>query len=309
MYHWSRVNTTLHPHREAGQAAVETAVVMPMMVFIVLALIQLGLIAQARAMAKYAAYRAVRVGAMNNADPQKMEAAALFYLAPVLATPTGARSNQHLDRGAHSEVILSTTNPTDLVEKFTTLQQNNDLVPGLKQVAVVICGPIGSELDGSSSTPLPDPIRRSDQDYFYGVGSPDEVDFDDPKSSSDMLGEISDNKPMVTTLRAHLRTKLRIQVQLHYRMPIPFANWLLAKAYMGMELPAILRLGKEHDAIHDAIALKRQNKFKAESAAADLGIYTVPINVNYSFRMQSNLFLKKNALPGSNECVHYQAPN
>src|SRR5689334_11819330 len=90
--------------RESGQVAVEAALVMPLFVFFILGILQLGLIAQARVMAKYAAYRAARVGAMNNADPQAIESAAIFHLLPVLVNS--------------SEVIMPTSSATEVVQKF-----------------------------------------------------------------------------------------------------------------------------------------------------------------------------------------------
>jgi len=277
------------PDAQSGQAALETALVLPLMVFMILGIIQLGLIAQARAMAKYAAYRAVRVGAMHNADLEKMEAAALFHLLPVLPLRSGGGANA-------GETILPTTNVSQVLAKFTRARAENELISGLNQVSVVICGPLKSELEGSAS----DPLAAVDHQSRHGVGSSDEVDFDDPAVATDSGGVIGESPAMITTLRNHLRTKLRIQVQLHYRMPIPFANWVIAHSYIGMKLPAVLRLGKETGPLPPV-----QAKFLKVKEAADNGIYVVPINVNYAMRMQSNLFLSANPPPDSNDCVHY----
>lgn len=274
---------------ERGQAAVETAFVMPLMVFMVLGIIQLGLIAQARAMAKYAAYRAVRVGIMHNADVEKMESAALFHLLPVLALQSSAGANA-------GEVILPTRDASEIATKFQRATTQNLMSGGLKQVAVVICGPLKGELDGTGSDPLTSSTHRD----RHGYGSDDEVDFDDPAISTDLGGSVSyDDVALFRSLRNHLRTKLRIQVQFNYRMPIPFANWVIAHAYLGLQLPFVLRMGREEPPPAPV------TKFAQQRAAAESGVYVVPINVNYALRMQSNFFLSRNPPPSTNECVHY----
>src|SRR5512140_1470942 len=145
--------------REEGQAAVETAFVMPLMIVLVLGIIQLGLIAQARAMAKYAAYRAVRVGVMQNADIDKMQAAAVFHLLPVLA----------LVSSGGAETILPTTDPGEVSLKFQRAMRENRMVMTdygpLEQVKVVICGPVRGELDGSSPQPIGDWDQQAIHDH------------------------------------------------------------------------------------------------------------------------------------------------
>jgi hypothetical protein len=74
--------------RESGQAAVETAITMPLFVFLILGLLQLGLLHQARVLTKYAAFKAVRVGAIHNAKKSAMKRAALAVLLPM----TGRRN-------------------------------------------------------------------------------------------------------------------------------------------------------------------------------------------------------------------------
>ncbi len=69
--------------REAGQAAVETALVMPLFVFILLGSLQLMLMHQARFLTKYAAYKAVRAGSIHNGNIDKMRNAALAVLLPM----------------------------------------------------------------------------------------------------------------------------------------------------------------------------------------------------------------------------------
>jgi len=276
--------------REEGQAAVETAIVMPLMIVLVLGIIQLGLIAQARAVAKYAAYRAVRVGVMQNADIDKMQAAAVFHLLPVLPL---------LSSGG-AETILPTTDVGQISLKFQRAMLENRMVMTsfgpLEQVKVVICGPVRGDLDNSST----DPIGDWDQQAVHGTGSPNEIDFDDPYISTENGEPIVAGGAMARTMRYAARTKLRIQIQFNYRMPIPFANWVIARSYTGMQLPMVLRMGLERNPLPPV-----KMKYLKVADAVEQGVYVVPINVNYAMRMQSNFFMQRNRLPASNECVHY----
>ena len=90
---------------------------MPLFVFLLLGILQLGLITHARVLAKYAAYRAVRIGAMQHADRQAMEAAAILHLLPVMANRNG--------------VIAPTTSASQVLTKFAArMLANSTEVPG-----------------------------------------------------------------------------------------------------------------------------------------------------------------------------------
>ncbi len=269
---------------ESGQAAVETAIVMPMFVFLLLGILQLGLIAQARVMAKYAAYRAAPVGALPHADRKAMDSAATLYLLPVLA---GAR-----------DVIRPTGSVQQVTSKFTRQRLDNvTAVPGGSMVRVAICGPTEDELRGTGKIPLP----RADQKSRYGLGSRDEVDFDDPT-----IFEGAEDPASGPGIRKFNQLRLRVQVQLLYRMPIPFANWIINRIYLGSSLPSVLMMGSEGQ---DPEAGDEKDpfiqQFNAVKRAAANGAYLLPINVSYAMRMHSNFVLRQHPLPQNNECLHY----
>ena len=67
---------------EDGQAAVETAIVVPTMMFFILGKLQTTMMHQARLMLEYAAFNAARSGAVWNMDRDKMKTAAMFSLLP-----------------------------------------------------------------------------------------------------------------------------------------------------------------------------------------------------------------------------------
>jgi len=79
--------------RQRGQAAVETAIVMPLFVFLVLGIIQLSLMHQARSITKYAAFMAARAGVMNSAEPNAMETAAWNVLQPLVKQGNGGQQH------------------------------------------------------------------------------------------------------------------------------------------------------------------------------------------------------------------------
>jgi hypothetical protein len=74
---------------DAGQAAAEAALTLPLMVFVVLGTLQLFLMLQARILTQYAAFRATRAGSMNYGDCTRMTHAALASLMPAITSFTG----------------------------------------------------------------------------------------------------------------------------------------------------------------------------------------------------------------------------
>jgi TadE-like protein len=73
-----------HPPRgrESGQAAVEAALTLPLVIFLVLGTLQLFMMLQGRIIAEYAAFQAVRAGSRNHGDCVPMVHAALAGLLP-----------------------------------------------------------------------------------------------------------------------------------------------------------------------------------------------------------------------------------
>jgi hypothetical protein len=71
--------------RESGQAAVEAAIVMPLMIFVVLGTLQLFMMLHGRIMAEYAAFRATRAGSVNQGNCESMTHAAIGAVLPSFA--------------------------------------------------------------------------------------------------------------------------------------------------------------------------------------------------------------------------------
>jgi hypothetical protein len=70
--------------RESGQAAVETALTLPLVLFVILGSIQLFLLSQSRLLAQYAVFQATRVGSLNHGACTPMTHAALLSVLPAV---------------------------------------------------------------------------------------------------------------------------------------------------------------------------------------------------------------------------------
>ena len=67
---------------QSGQVAVETALSLPLALFLILGTLQLFMMLQARVMSEYAAFRATRAGSVNHGDCRAMTDAAILALMP-----------------------------------------------------------------------------------------------------------------------------------------------------------------------------------------------------------------------------------
>ncbi|RJS23983.1 pilus assembly protein [Corallococcus sp. H22C18031201] len=85
--------------KQSGQAAVEAALSLPLVVFLLLGTLQLFMMLQGRILAQVAAYRAVRAGSLNHGDCRPMMHAAMVTMLPTVArTDTGARLAKAFER-------------------------------------------------------------------------------------------------------------------------------------------------------------------------------------------------------------------
>src|SRR5687767_12417322 len=85
--------------RESGQAAVEAALTLPLLVFLILGTLQLFMMLQGRIMAEYAAFQAVRAGSRHHGDCTPMIHAAMGGLLPTVepfARPGSGSTAQRL---------------------------------------------------------------------------------------------------------------------------------------------------------------------------------------------------------------------
>lgn len=97
-------------HGERGQAAVETAIVLPLMVFMLLGVLQMTLAYQARLVNEYAAFKVARSASVYRLDCERMVRAGLMALVPTVGrTKTGGPQQRFL--AVARELIPNNTPP------------------------------------------------------------------------------------------------------------------------------------------------------------------------------------------------------
>jgi Flp pilus assembly protein TadG len=259
--------------RQSGQAAVEAALVVPLMVFMVLGIIQLGMMHQARLMAEYAAYRAARAGIVNHSHCELMRNAAFVAVLPTLGpAPQGSGRVDTLENALKVYTQYSNSNGgSGSPARFH--------IPGkLEKVRVEVVNPRKSQLPRLFST--------------YGDHMmAQEIDYDDVRDD--------------TIIRANL---LSIRITYFYEMRIPFANWLIHGWFMGFEsLSGLQGIQFENQrlgggASHQALEAKGASKGRTSrqkddyklisGLALDQRKYIIPLVTTYSMRMQSNMMRK-----------------
>ncbi len=101
--------------RESGQAAVETALTLPLVLFVLLGSMQLFLLSQARLLAQYGVFQATRVGSLNHGACTPMTHAALLSVLPAVHSFLG------------DETLPGTTPGERLGEAFGRFRHNHYL--------------------------------------------------------------------------------------------------------------------------------------------------------------------------------------
>jgi hypothetical protein len=254
--------------RESGQAAVEAALIVPMMVFLVLGIIQLTMMHHARLMTEYAAYRAARAGIVNSGHCEYMKDAALLALLPTIG-PTGPIPGRTDTLG---RAIL----------RFQTFKQLNlnqlQYFGVLPVIKMEVLNPKKSQLNSLFN-----------QYGVYSVHSNrvrrEEIDFDDVRNN--------------TVIEANLLT---VKITYFYEMRVPFANKLIHSWYVGAEYLKYVQgvqfdvkeiMGVDEFTALETLALsKGGDRAKMAGLAMFADTYVIPLVTTYSMRMQSNLMKK-----------------
>lgn len=204
--------------RESGQAAVEAAIVMPLMVFMVLGILQLTMVQHARIMTEYAAYNAARAGIVWNGNNERMHDAALMSLLPTMGRTDniGETAKTWAFATGYDFAMRSLPWPKP---KETPDALNPSNLLGFVRIDTV---------NPSYLSPI-DSIWKLRSGYNW-----QELDFDGPDSYPEVPNleqkiakffnlQIPDNQEELFR-RA---TVLQIRVRYWYEMRIPFANWMV----------------------------------------------------------------------------------
>lgn len=287
---------------QEGQALVESAIVIPLMTFLILGIIQLVMMQHARIMTEYAAFNAARAGVVWNADGIIMENAAIISL-----MPTYEGLFKQSDLGNPLQMLKRIAQRALLYQKSRRLPQAIDLLKNgagnvINQLPI---GQKGKDALGQEKDKLLDLAEQMadealQQAITKALGPGDdrmvtvtivnptkgdfglrgrEIDFDDPKNRD--------------------ATRLSIEVQYLYMMRVPFANWVIHQAWLagqaGKQLYGAIWNPQEKagETGFRSVAPVQTPSFTDPllaklSKLASAGVFMVPIKSTYTMRMQSN---------------------
>jgi hypothetical protein len=244
---------------------VESALVIPVMVFLILGILQLGTLHHARLMTEYAAYRAVRAGIVNGGDCETMKDAAYVAVLPTLGPPASGEVQGRVD------TLVNVAKVHDAYTLGTNAEQNQRYQQvDLERVRVEVLNPRRSQLGT---------LFASYGSHMQGR----ELDYDDMRNAQ--------------VIEANLLT---VRITYFYEMRIPFANWQLHAFYMGREALNGLAMrgvnfttqrvngGSLTKHLEDAGASQDDDHQKIRTLA-NSNVFAIPVIATYSMRMQSNL--------------------
>jgi hypothetical protein len=205
--------------RESGQVAVESALIMPLMIFMTLGIIQLTMIQHAKLMTEYAAYQAARAGIVWNGNNERMHDAAIMALLPTMGR---------------------TDSLAKVAETWALHQAYDTALRGLAWSATRVRPPRsfnGSNLFGMIRVDTINPAYFTPIDSIWKLRAGanwQELDFDG-----------ADSYPEVPALENNIRkffnlpepddaetvyrkaTRLTIRLRYWYELRVPFANWVI----------------------------------------------------------------------------------
>lgn len=250
----------------SGQAAVESAIVLPLFVFLILGILQLSLMHQAKLMTKYAAFKAARSGALHSAKLSGMETAALAVLTPFLV---GGR--------AGTDRVFRTDTPDDFMDTWSEVASNDDAgrdVGPSRFLDVTICNPTTSMY----------------RDF--------ERDFDDPDTVDGDWEEYS-----ATRLNVQVTLYYRMPIPFANMVLWWIARGREAEHEETLE---VLRMNGTPRSSGFVPPDPNRATYSIEDfdELADEHVYVVPIRESYGLRMQSNFIDRAGfELPDRNACV------
>jgi TadE-like protein len=244
--------------RESGQAAVEAALTMPMVIFLVLGTLQLFMMLQGRIMAEYAAFEAVRAGSRNHGNCVPMMHATLAALLPSVTPYLGAGN--------------SGASPAEkLAEAWAARIGSNPRQPDPRYVP-------GKGMDRKHDGPIFWLVRE--QPLAYTVPDPEDIDFDSPSGDGQRA------------------KRLEVRLIYWYRLRIPFADWVISRmllAHLGLKdydavnplIPADNEAGWTKSSV-TVINLDSLIRDELTTRVAS-GQYVFPIQATYGMRMMTPL--------------------
>ena len=282
--------------RTRGQALVETAIVLPLAVFMLLGIVQITLIQQARLMTENAAFSAARAGIVFNGNRVQMTNAAFLAVVPALPI---INANKPLS----TDTLINLVKQSLIQSVGTAIDMTIDqLQSWLGQIGINLGIPAFATVRVDVFNPTQQTFDQFVNAHQPAYSGSTEVDFDDT------FNALNDS-----ALRDVNR--LSVRVRFLYPMRIPFANWIIFMAYMAGEAGVQLT-GPIWRPMVPGETLSQNTRVNAEIAGrlpSDpmellfgnrdqnlLGIlwnvgttyhnYLIPLRASYMMRMQSNVF-------------------
>lgn len=236
--------------KDSGQVAVETALVMPFTVFLILGVIQLSMIQQARLLTDYAAFRAVRAGALDQISCKKMLYAALEGVLPSFGRADSALEAQRTFDGLN-------------VTRYGNMRMNQTFAPSINIVDVDY---VVKELQGAPKSP-------------YTA-----QDFDDPDHPLTLVVDVTYNYELRIPFADYMIHQMWTGVD-YFGTTV---DELVPATQKNANASDILTKAKLIRAFNSD-PVSASVKMKDLVAARALKRYFVPIRAGYSMRMMSNL--------------------
>ena len=245
---------------EDGQAIAEAAIVLPGMVFLLLAAVQLTQLQQARILADSAAFAAARTGIVMNGDPGKMRDAATFAILPgVGPTDSFPAIARTLLRFKAEDAVLA---PFGLAQ----------LRVSVHSPAVSDFGAWGRHLNGQ------------------------EIDFDDVRPGATDATLLSLQIRYLYELKVPFANKLIQTLWMAAKAGVlqAWQGWdLTSPRFGGQAGPDAVRISRAVAASATAAqATPGGISLAALVAAGRAGRYYLPVEAFYTMRMQSNPYRK-----------------
>lgn len=241
---------------DSGQALVETAIIVPFLLFVFLCMLQIMFIAHARVLLDYAAFNAARAGVVHNGNPTVMRSAALLSMLPAFGrvdTPEHALETWgkvQLWAGIGGVVDAGTHAVEGFLGDLFGNQVNfSGIFPNVSVVAVDILNPALEDFE-------PYKPRPGDNEPVDDRGLLAEIDLD-------LAARLDEGKQDPEAVR---KTRLTIRVQWLYVMRVPAANALLYRMYM---LGSYMRAQLQRAQWQNWYNLRMQNGQDADLAIAN----------------------------------------
>lgn len=234
---------------ERGQVAVEAAIVLPAMTFLILTMLQLTMVQHARIMTEYAAYTAARTGIVMNANVEAMERAAAIAL-----SPTYARTDERASLDRAIETIL----PRESAERMSY---------GTRLVRVQVLNPTLADF-GAIARHL----------------NHEEIDFDDIRPAAARANQLQIRVRYMYRMSIPFANSILQNIWLASRLRVldQWTGMLFTNPEMGGRSAQIATRER------GSAALAEVQDGQAILAAGAVGRYYFPLQATYTMRMQSN---------------------